>query len=868
MQFHLTFPRKSRSWQIALATGSMACALVLTHALWRFLEHTPFLLAFGAAILSSRMGGRRAGFLAVAIGVLGYALFPPPLLEGGYGRLLFGFVVISGVGSWLVARRYEIEADLRASQERLNAVVSNLPIILWALDRDGRITLSEGSGLATLDVEPRKLVGRSVFDVYRDVPEVIANTRRVLAGETFTVVVNLGEVDVETWYSPLRDRQGAVTGAIGVSLDVTERRAAEQVVIRSERRLRTIIDAQPACVKVVSPDGRVLDMNRAGLSMVGVEHLATVVGQAAINLVHTDDRDGYLQMHRAALSGSPGRREFRIVGLTGEERWVDSHAVPFDTSDEKGESRPGVLSVTSDITERVRAQGALHEAEERMRFALEASRLGVWDTNLTTGVCHWSETCELLHGVARGAFRKDFPAFIERIHPEDREAVLQTIDQAVREHRDIEIEYRTLWPDGTEHRISSTAHFFYDEAGVPLRGAGVSIDVTEKRSLEAQLRQSQKMEAIGLLAGGIAHDFNNLLTAIGGYTDMVLQTFDGHDARREDLQEVAKAAQRAAALTRQLLAVSRRQILQPTLLDMNGMVAGFEGFLRRTIPESIELQLELSPVLDSVHADQGQLEQVVLNLAINASDAMPQGGRLHLATDAVDIDEAWAQRHLPMPAGRYVRLTVSDTGMGMTQETQAHIFEPFFTTKERGKGTGLGLATVYGIVKQSNGFIWVQSDIGRGTKFEIYLPVVHQPVELPVQIAPSVDVGGGSQTILLAEDDGAVRRLARDVLANQGYAVLEARDGDEALAIARRFPHAIHLLIADVVMPGLSGRDLAGRLTVERPDMRVLYTSGYTENVMMRAGFEPGSTLLAKPFLPLDLLTKVRDTFGRASQLQ
>jgi CheY-like chemotaxis protein len=325
---------------------------------------------------------------------------------------------------------------------------------------------------------------------------------------------------------------------------------------------------------------------------------------------------------------------------------------------------------------------------------------------------------------------------------------------------------------------------------------------------------------------------------------------------------VTKGAQRAAALTRQLLAVSRRQILQPSVIDLNGLVADVQKLLRRTILENIDLQLDLSPVLDPVRADKGQIEQVVLNLAINAGDAMPQGGELRLATETVEIDEAWAHRHPPMPAGRYVRLAVSDTGMGMTQETQAHIFEPFFTSKKRGKGTGLGLATVYGIVKQSGGFIWVESRVGRGTKFEIYLPVVHASVEPPVQVAPAVDISGGSQTILLAEDDGAVRRLARDVLASRGYTVLDARDGDEALAIARRYPNVIHLLIADVVMPGLSGRDLAARLSLERPDVRVLYTSGYAETVMTRAGFEHGLRLLPKPFLPVDLLRSVREAFG------
>jgi two-component system cell cycle sensor histidine kinase/response regulator CckA len=613
----LTVRQKSWAWRLALAVTCQGAALVATHAFSSELQYTPFLAGFAAAVLCSRVGGRAAGFLAVVGGTIGFAWFPPPSHADGFGPLLLGFVIISSAFSWLVARRYEIEAALRSSQAIVN---------------------------------------------------------------------------------------------------------------RSERRLQAIIDAEPACVMLVSPGGTLLEMNRAGLEMTSANDALQLVGHPIVDLVHPEDRRLFLEMHRAASSGAPAAVEFRFVGLAGQERWTNAHAVPFDTLTDDGERQRAVLSVVSDITARKR--------------------------------------------------------------------------------------------------------------------------------LEDQLRQSQKMEAIGMLAGGIAHDFNNLLTAIGGYTEMVLETLDDTDWRRRDLREVTKAAHRAAALTRQLLAVSRRQILQPTVLDVNGMVGDIQNLLRRTVPENIDLQLVLGPV-DPVRADRGQLEQVVLNLVINAGDAMPQGGRLRLATASVDVDHVWAQRHASMTAGRYVRLTVSDTGVGMTPETKARIFEPFFTTKERGKGTGLGLATVYGIVKQSEGFIWVNSEVDRGTTFDVYLPAVREPIPLPVQHPAVLEIKGGTQTILLAEDDGAVRRLARDVLTNRGYTVLDARDGDEALDIARRYEGPIHLLIADVVMPGLSGRDLAERLNLERPGIPVLYTSGYTENLMLRAGFEQGLTLLAKPFLPVDLLRKV-----------
>jgi PAS domain S-box-containing protein len=874
MSFHLTRSRHSWPLRLAVAAGSMASALLLTHAFWPAFQSTPFLLAFGAATLSSRVGGRAAGFLAVIIGAFGYVWFPPPLLAGGLARLL-GFVVISGAFSWMVARRYEIEAALRSSESRLAEAqqVAHIGSWEWNVSDNSEVWSEELYRLNGFEPNSFRPTLQSFLQLLHpdDVDAVTGYIKKASEDHQpleFDYRIIRPDGVMRTFRSQCRvilNDDGRLARMVGTAQDITDRKAAEETVKRSERRLQTIIDAQPACVKLVAPDGLLLDMNRAGLEMLGVENLAEVVGRPVISVVHPDDRNRYLEMHQTAVTGSAGRLTFRTLGPTGRERWVDSHAVAFETSSDAGAVQPAVLSVTSDITERVRAQQALHEAEERMRFALEASRLGVWDTNLTTGESYWSETCALLHGLERGAVGRNFPPFIDCVHLQDREAVVQSLDEAFREHRDVELEYRTVWPDGTEHYISSTAHVFYDHAGVPVRGAGVSIDVTERRSLEAQLRQSHKMEAVGLLAGGIAHDFNNVLTAIGGFTALVLRTLERSDPRRGDLEEVAKATTRAEALTRHLLAVSRRQILEPTILNVNEMVADIQKLLRRTIPENIDLQLDLSPVLDSVRADRGQVEQVVLNLVINAGDAMPKGGQLRIATTTVNVDDSWALRQQPMPTGRYVRLTVSDTGIGMTKEIQRRIFEPFFTTKERGKGTGLGLATVYGIVKQSEGFIWVHSEVERGTTFEIYLPVVYETVEPRVYFAPAAEISGGSQTILLAEDDGAVRRLARTVLADQGYIVLEAPDGDEALAVARRYQNVIHLLVTDVVMPGLSGRDLAARLAGERPGVRVLYTSGYTENVMIRSGFETGLMLLSKPFLPAELLRKVKEALETAA---
>jgi len=392
-------------------------------------------------------------------------------------------------------------------------------------------------------------------------------------------------------------------------------------------------------------------------------------------------------------------------------------------------------------------------------------------------------------------------------------------------------------------------------------------DVTERRALEQQLRQSQKMEAVGRLAGGIAHDFNNLLMVISGYTEFLLERLGNQPELRGPAQEIANASERASSLTRQLLAFSRKQMLAPKIVDLNSVVTENLKLLTRVIGEDIDLMMNPAANLWPVRADSGQIEQVVMNLAVNARDAMPSGGKLTIVTSNVTLDEEYARYHAPLRPGDYVMLALSDTGAGMDSETQSHIFEPFFTTKGP-KGTGLGLSTVYGIIKQSGGYIWVDSETGKGTTFNIYLPRVAGEAAValvPVSVEPRA-VEPGTETILLVEDETNLRYLARQFLEKQGYTVVEAADGAVAMQIAVAHSGTIHLLLTDVIMPGMNGRELAQRISEIRPNVKILYMSGYTENVVGQDGtLEPGVRLLQKPFNLRDLKTKVREVLDATS---
>jgi nitrogen-specific signal transduction histidine kinase len=389
---------------------------------------------------------------------------------------------------------------------------------------------------------------------------------------------------------------------------------------------------------------------------------------------------------------------------------------------------------------------------------------------------------------------------------------------------------------------------------------GSFIDITERKKLEERLRQSQKMESVGRLAGGIAHDFNNLLTVITGYSELMLSQLEERSPLVKEVEEIKRAGERASSLTQQLLAFSRRQVLQPRVIDLNEVVSRVEKMLRRLIGEDVELRTVPGAGLWSVKADPGQIEQVLVNLVVNARDAMPGGGVLTIETGNVFLDEEYSLGHLPARSGHYVMLAVSDTGVGMDERTKSQVFEPFFTTKESGKGTGLGLSTVYGIVKQSGGYIWVYSEPGKGSTFKVYIPRTEEREDDPRKAVPPVEDLRGEKTVLIVEDEESILKLSSAVLGGYGYSVLAAPGGEDGLRIAGKHEGEISLLLTDVVMPGMGGRELYERILQQRPKIKVLYMSGYTDKAIVRRGvLDPGTSFLQKPFSPISLARKVKE---------
>ncbi|MGH7700016.1 MAG: PAS domain-containing protein, partial [Gemmatimonadales bacterium] len=660
-----------------------------------------------------------------------------------------------------------------------------------------------------------------------------------------------------------------------VALAIERQRAAE--ALREGRELlHAVVEGSLDAVFAKDREGRYLFMNAVAAAVLRKDP-AEVVGLDDAELFTPEIAEAFAVVDRRIVETGE-----IVVFEDTDAAWGGGHTYlitkgPLRLSDGR---IVGVFGVARDITERQRAEERLRQSEERYRRFIEQSTEGVWRFEIhppiPTGaavdaqiehfyqhgvLAECNDVMARMYGLASsrelvGARPADL---VVRSDPRNDAALREFIRSAYRL-----TDAETVERDAAGHeKVFLNNYVGIVEHGRLVRIWGTQRDVTDQRRLAEQFRQAQKMEAVGQLAGGIAHDFNNILTAILGTCQLLERDLPPHAAGLEDVAEIRKAALRAADLTRQLLAYSRRQVLAPKVLDLNAVVSGLEPMLRRVLGEDVEFATALAPGLGAVRADPGQVEQVLLNLVVNARDAMPEGGRLTLATASVTLDALSGLEHVGAAPGPYVAVAVSDTGTGMPSDVRAHLFEPFFTTKEVGKGTGLGLATVYGIVKQSGGFVTVTTELGRGSTFRVHLPEVEaEPVPDTHPAEPARL--RGTETVLLAEDEDAVRHLSQRALEREGYTVLAAANASEALTCVEGHDGAIHLLVTDVVMPGMGGRELARRLMGARPDLRVLYISGYPgEAVVQRGAVAPGAAFLQKPFMPEELVKRVREVLDR-----
>lgn len=749
-----------------------------------------------------------------------------------------------------ITERKRVEKALRESEERFHRSFSASPVAMSLSEKDTGRMLDVNEGLSRMmGYEREELIGRTAVElgIWADASERNLMIQALPVRE-LEVHLRTKSGDVRTILDSVEPlRLGESEILLSVFQDVTDRKRAEKETRRSEERYRRLVDSNTIGIVITNLSGQVLEANDAYLNMVGCTRDELREGVIRWdNLTPPEYRAGdeaaVEQLRRTGIARSwekeyQRKDETRVPVMIGIARLSESEGT--------------CIAYIVDLTDRRRAEESLRDSEARYRFLFESNPQPMWvfDKN-TLGFLAVNEAACEHYGYSREEFRG---MTIEDIRPtEDVPALRRFLEtespSGVWKHRkkdgtliDVEISSNPLILDGREAQLI------------------LASDVTERRLLEQQFRQAQKMEAVGQLAGGVAHDFNNLLTVILGYTDLVATEIEKGSRLAESLDEIRKAGERAASLTRQLLAFSRKQVLEPRVLDLNALVADLGKMLHRLIGEDVRLVTALDPGVGRIRADAGQIEQIILNLAVNARDSMPRGGQLTIETSNIVLDEGYAGQYVAVRAGTYVMLAMTDTGTGMTAETKAHMFEPFFTTKGLGKGTGLGLATVYGIVKQSKGYVWADSELNRGTTFKVYLPVMEGASLDSSPPLPDASHPNGSETVLLVEDEKAIRTLTRKILESYGYSVLEADSGEAAFEMARSHKKPIHLLLTDVVMPDVGGRDLAKRIATILPSVRVLFMSGYTDDAIVRQGILADRVnFIQKPFTPDALARKVR----------
>lgn len=697
----------------------------------------------------------------------------------------------------------------------------------------------------------------SVNDAIDNKKNMVADFRIINPQGEIKWLSNFGHTEYNDDGTPLR--------LIGTVKDITERKNAEAKILESEEKFRALVEATTQYVWTADPQFYADEFPAWWTELTG-QKPEEIDKLGWTEVIHPDDRQPAIEMFKTAISQKTSfNNVLRIFVKTGEYRYFAVRGVPIFTPEGNLSRWIGALN---DITERKRGEEEVRQTEQRFRSLISATAQIVWTAdpngNILSAHTPYGESL-------RETGNNINEEWIANIHPDDKERVMAVFSEAIKNKTNYRCEYQMLYTDDKYHYFIARGMPIFEKNGEVREWIGTLTDVTDSKLAEAellkkeeQLRQAQKLESVGRLAGGIAHDFNNMLTVINGYSDLVIRGLSADDPLRPKIEEIRMAGRRSSEITNQLLAFSRRQILKTSVINLNQVISDTNNIINRLIGEDIQVIEELSPDLDQIIADPGQLSQIMMNLVINSRDAMPQGGSITIKTSNVSLDKEFVNQHVGAAVGNFVLLKISDTGHGMDETIKSHIFEPFFTTKEVGQGTGLGLSTVYGIVKQFGGFLTVWSEPGRGTEINIYLPVLKAAVDNSEKQIKSDGLFHGTETILLVEDEELVRKLSRQILERVGYKVLEAENGSKALSLTAQENNKIDLLITDVVMPKMSGRELADHLAEVCP--KVLFTSGYTDDSIMKHGISNVNfNFLQKPYTLDEFTRKVREVLDNQS---
>ena len=785
-------------------------------------------------------------------------------------------VLFVGISSGLifVLLRQHVKNEARANA-LARAMIDGALDAMFVKDREGRYLLCNtavaelaGKSMdeiighddrAFFDADSAQLLRKRDYDIMHAGIAVTSEEVLSIKGETRTYLASK---------VPFRDPSGAVVGLIGVSRDITERKLAELQMREERDRFERIVETVPLaitsfqrrldgtfCFPYSSPN--IVDFY--GLTPAELAKDAS----PCFELLSPEDRpQAVAKIEQSAKDMKIWHDRFRLLSPVLGEIWVEGAAKPTLQAD-------GSIiwhGYIDNVTSRHQAENSLQEIQERLKEAQMTANMGSWTWEPATNQVWWSEAFFKMFGIDPNTTQPSFEAFLSLLDNPGREVAINRVERLLAGGDGFADELQIRRPDGRAIWIYSVGRATRDESGKLLRVNGFDQDISDRRRLEDQLRQSQKMEAVGRLAGGVAHDFNNLLTVIQGYCEVLLFNLSDDNKNRLPVEAIQKAADRATQLTRQLLAFSRKAMIETRTLNLNDVILQLEVMLRRLIATNITIDISLAPEPCFIEADPTQIDQVILNLALNSRDAMPNGGKLSISTKRISLAQPELAVGDIIPTNHFIELRVSDTGHGMTDEVKSRIFEPFFTTKEKGKGTGLGLAVVHGIVNQSRGQISVESIVDHGTTFRILLNEV-----APAKAEASVKQTGesrGTDTILLVEDEDSVRQLFTETLESFGYTVLAAASGHEAIELTNKYEHPIDLLITDLMMPEMGGRELSNLLRNKLTNLRVLYISGYFEDAVMQQGIRDGiDAFLHKPFSPVNLARKARSMLDEPGKL-